>query len=300
MDLLLPPGHDLPDWASPLEYGRAVVSTAIQNEHYHGSRALVSKSALDVFARSPAHYLHYLQTGDVDEDAPEPEAFLFGSAFHALILEPEEFERRYVRLPDFGDMRSSKNRALRDGWLEDRPGLTGLKESIWTHIHGMRESVFRHKRMRRILENGRPEVTCAAIDPVTGLPRKCRFDWVSEIEGLGLDAKSARDGSPRYWMREAMRRRYEVQDTYYSETGQLAGIDVSAMGFAVVEKTPPYVAELYTFGITERAFGEQQYMAELAELAECCETGRFRGYSDEAITEITYPPYAVASVANAT
>lgn len=294
MDLLLPPGHELPGWAEPLESGRPIVLDDLTGDEYHGARALVSKSALDVFARSPAHYLYYLDTGNRDEDEEESEALIVGSAFHALVLEPMVFSRRYVRLPDFGDMRSSKNRALRDGWLAERPGVTGLKERQWEQIHGMRESIFRHKKLRRILENGRPEVTCAALDPHTGLPRKCRWDWVSEIDGIGLDLKSARDGQPDKWRREAANRRYHVQDTYYTDTSKLAGLDVEILGFGVVEKEPPYVCGLYTLDPTARLAGEVRYMAELTGIAECCDSGEFPGYSNGDVTELVLPKWAVA------
>lgn len=294
MDMLLPPGHELPFWAESLYDGETIVSDDVPNDAYHGARALVSKSALDVFDRSPAHYLHYLETGlrEDDEKEVESDALIIGSAFHALVLEPMEFSRQYVLLPDFGDMRSSKNRALRDGWLAERPGIIGLKAPWWEMIHGMRESIFRHKKMRRILENGRPEVTCAALDPATGLPRKCRWDWVSEIDGIGMDLKSARDGREDRWMREAINRRYEVQDTYYTDTGKLANLDIEILGFGVVEKTPPYVCGLYTLGTSARLAGEIRYTRELAAIAECCDAGEFPGYGAGEVRELEYPKYA--------
>ena len=294
MEMLLPPGHELPFWAESLERGRALVADDVSNAEYHGARALVSKSALDVFSRSPAHYLHYLETGlHDDSDKPEPEALVIGSAFHALVLEPMEFSRSYVLLPDFGTMVSSKNRALRDAWLAERPGIVGLKAEQWRMIHGMRESLMRHKKIRRLLENGRPEVTCAALDPHTGLPRKCRWDWVSEIDGLGVDLKSARDAREDRWKREAMNRRYEVQDAYYTDTGKLADLDVEILGFAVVEKEEPYVCALYTLGDSARLAGEIRYMRDLEGIAKCCDSGDFPGYGNGDAAQLEYPKYAV-------
>lgn len=303
MDLLLPPGHDLPDWAEPLESGRAVILDGLPNEEYHGARALVSKSALDVFSRSPAHYLYYLDSGRLEDQGDandDPEPLLVGSAFHSLVLEPMVFSRSYTMLPDFGDMRSSKNRAMRDGWLSERPGVIGLKRAQWDMIHGMRESIFRHKKLRRILENGRPEVTCAVIDPSTGLPRKCRWDWVSEIDGLGLDLKSARDGSPDRWRREAAQRRYHVQDAHYTETSKAAGLDIEVLGFGVVEKEPPYVCGLYTLDPTARLAGELRARAELDGIAECCDTGIFPGYSNGNALELILPKWATTETESIT
>ena len=300
MELLIPPGHDLPAWAEPLEYGRPVIVEQLPGDAYHGARALVSKSALDVFARSPAHYLHSLTTGIDDEEQEEAEALVIGTAFHCLVLEPDVFARSYVQLPDFGNMQSSKNRALRDNWKAERPGITALKPEFWTMIHGMRESVMRHRRIRRILETGRPELTIAAIDPHTGLPRKIRLDYASELEGVGLDLKSARDGRFDRWKVEAGRRRYEVQDAYYSDTSQLAGLDLPIMSFGVVEKEPPYVCGLYTLGSTSRLSGELKYRAELDAIAACCDSGEFPGYGGGDAMEIELPSYFTANTAGVT
>jgi hypothetical protein len=163
----------------------------------------------------------------------------------------------------------------------------------------MRESLYRNARIRRILENGRPEVTCAAVCPVTKLPRKVRFDWVSELEGVALDLKSARDASRDLWRREAGLRRYFVQDPYYCDTAQLCGLDIHAMGFAVVEKTAPYLPALYTVNDTARLAGETLYTNALAALAQCCERGRFPGYGDDFV-ELDLPPWLVAAAETVT
>lgn len=296
MDLLLPPGTELPDWADSINYGKGRVIDGLPNAEYHGlaARSLVSKGALDRFARSPAHYLHYLE--NVEPEPEKSDALIIGGAFHCLLLEPDVFADEYTLLPDFGDMRSSTKRAIRDRWIDERPGVTPLRIDMWTMIHDMRESVFRHKKLRRILENGRPELTCIAMCPHTGLPRKSRFDWVSEIDGLGLDLKSALDGHPDTWVREAARRRYHVQDTYYTENAQLAGIDMHVMGFGVVEKEPPYVCGLYTIPVDARVAGELRYMRELQELAECCETGEFPGYGNGDALELEFPKWSIRDV----
>jgi hypothetical protein len=149
-------------------------------------------------------------------------------------------------------------------------------------------------RIRRVLENGRPELTVAALDPHTGLARKIRMDYASELDGIALDLKSARDGHPDFWKIEAGRRRYDVQDAYYTDTAQLAGLDINVMGFAVVEKEPPYVCGLYTMGATSRLSGELKYREALDGIAHCCETGRFPGYGGGNAVEIELPGHFTA------
>ena len=293
MDMLMLPGTVMPGWAEPLEFGETIVLHDLPNSQYHGTRALISKSGLDVAARSLAHYAHYLTA--IPEDDGGSEALVIGSALHSLVLEPMVFAREFVLLPDFGDMRSSTNRTMRDKWLSnEHPGKKPLKRDQWQMIHAMRESLFRNRRIRAILENGRPEVTCAAICPHTGLPLKIRMDWESEIDGVGLDLKSALDGSPGGWRRAAANMRYHVQDAYYTNVAQLCSRDVRELSFAVIEKEPPYVAGLYTLNPTARAAGEIAYMQQLAEIADACETGEFPGYGRGNVVELSLPQWAVA------
>lgn len=60
-------------------------------EQYHATVAL-SKSGLDQFQRSPAHYKAWLE-GAKEEPTP---AMVFGSAFHCAVLERDEYAKRYV------------------------------------------------------------------------------------------------------------------------------------------------------------------------------------------------------------
>ena len=293
MDMMMLPGTVMPGWAEPLEFGETIVLHDLPNNQYHGTRALISKSGLDVAARSLAHYAHYLT--EIPEDDGDSEALVIGSALHSLVLEPMVFRREFVLLPDFGDMRSSTNRAMRDTWLRnEHPGKKPLKRDQWQMIHDMRESLFRNRRIRAILENGRPEVTCAALCPHTGLPLKIRMDWESEIDGVACDLKSALDASPSVWRRAAANMRYHVQDAYYTNVAQLCGRDVRELSFAVIEKEPPYVAGLYTLNPTARAAGEIAYTQQLAQIAEACETGEFPGYGGGGVVELSLPKYAVA------
>lgn len=66
----------------------------LSNAEYHGGPG-VSKSMLDVLAQSSPMHLHYLRTAANDNDKAPTPAQTLGTAFHALLLEPEEFARTY-------------------------------------------------------------------------------------------------------------------------------------------------------------------------------------------------------------
>lgn len=298
MTPLLIPDAPFPPWAAEILTGETLVLDGVPNAAYHGTKALISKSSLDLFARSPAHF-HYAVRNPMppeDDIFDRPEALVIGSAFHSYVLEPEVFGKEFVVLPDLGSMRSARNRDFRDRWLQDKhPDKQPLTQRQFRMISAMREGLYRNDRIRRVLENGQPEVTCACICKDTGLPLKCRWDWLSEMEGVALDLKTAADGSPSIWRLEAAKRRYHVQDSYYTYIGQQCGVDIDGMAFAVIEKEEPFVAGFYTMDATARLAGEMLYQRELQGIAERIASGRWEGYGDDA-QELTLPSHATEIV----
>lgn len=297
------PGTRLPWWAEQkYEAGEtSFVLENLANEDYHGAKGMVSKSNLDIAARSGAHYRHFLNPklspGYIPgtEVAPEEptEPMIVGNAFHTLILEPLAFARRYVVMPDFGDMRSSTRRATRDTWIaEEARGKTPLTKAQDSMIRAMRESALRVPKLRAILDRGRAEVTASCICPHTGLPQRSRTDWVSDIMGLGFDLKSAVDASERYWRIEAGRRRLAVQDAMYTNVFGACGIPFSEFVFGVIEKEPPFAVGLYTLSDEDRACGEQLYLRGLRNIQRWVEADDFPGYTPEGVRTITLPKYA--------
>ncbi|AWM87342.1 hypothetical protein C4E04_11760 [Microvirga sp. 17 mud 1-3] len=65
----------------------------IANAEYHGGPG-ISKSGLDLIARSPLHYRAVVEAANENERQPTP-AQALGTAFHALLLEPAEFTKDY-------------------------------------------------------------------------------------------------------------------------------------------------------------------------------------------------------------
>lgn len=66
----------------------------LTNAEYHGG-AGISKSGLDLIAKSPAHYYHAVNAANDNERVPTS-AQAFGTAFHSMLLEPEEFQKLYT------------------------------------------------------------------------------------------------------------------------------------------------------------------------------------------------------------
>lgn len=93
------------------------IYTGIQNAEYHGGPGY-SKSSLDLVAKSPAHLLEVRAAAN---DNTPTRAQAIGTAFHELILEPEQFDQHYVRPLNRDDYPNA---------IEDREVLVGMVEKL--------------------------------------------------------------------------------------------------------------------------------------------------------------------------
>jgi hypothetical protein len=281
----------LPSWAAKFfpDPGRGLVEN-LPEEVYHGTRSLMSKSALDIVARSLLHYRYWL---DEQPDDDETASMKLGHAFHVATLEPDLFAQKVLELPDFGPLQSSKNRATRDDWIAAQtPGVTILKATEIAKAWAMGSAVRAHPGARLLLRKGRPEVTATWTDAPTGIRCKARADWLPEgFADVGCDLKSAIDASPEGFARAAARLRYHVQDAFYTEGFRANDVDMAHFAFIVCESTPPYAVAVYELDDTARVRGEQLYMRELRAVAAAIQTGKWTGYGDE-VMNLRLPTWA--------
>lgn len=284
---------ELPEWAESYypNPGKGIIYDLPESD-YHGTKAMVSKSSLDIVAHSLLHYRYGL-------DAPatvETDAMRVGSAFHVATLEPDLLDEKVIVLPDFGPMQSSKNRALRDKYIEDEgKGRTILKQHEMDLVIAMRDSVHRHPAARALLRRGKSEVTALWTDPETGLRCKARADWLTPMDGVFADLKSALSAAPHAFARAAADRRYHVQDTFYSRAFEENDIHITNFVFIACEKGPPYAVACYQLDDTARLKGEELYMRELRDLSDAIENDVWPGYGDQ-VMDLRLPRWATYDI----
>lgn len=287
------PAFELPEWAEPYfpNPGKGIIYNLPESD-YHGTKALVSKSALDVVNQSLLHYRYGLDSPREEET----DAMRIGSAFHIATLEPDLTDEKIIVLPDFGPMQSSKNRALREKYIEDEcNGRIVLKQHELDLVIAMRDSVHRHPAARALLRRGKPEVTAMWTDPETGLRCKSRADWLVALDGVFVDLKSALSAAPRPFARAAADQRYHVQDAFYSRAFEENDIHITNFVFVVCEKEPPYAVACYQLDETARLKGEELYMKELRTLATAIETDTWPGYGDN-VMDLRLPGWATYDI----
>lgn len=259
-------------------------------EAYHASPG-ISNSGLAKVDRSPAHYYAW----SIDPNRPpEPERAgqLEGSLLHCALLEPEEFDKRYVVGPTCN--RSTK---LWKEWKEHN-----TKDGRIAIQGDQKDTAFLQAASARAIPDvaaavtkGDREVSAYWNDPETGVLCRCRPDYVHEsARGVVLlDAKTYSSADPWEFARQAARKGYHRQAAYYSDGYAIAsGRPVLAFIFVVVETEWPYAVSAVMLDEASLAAGRALYRRNLNTYAECLKNNQWPSYSS-AIELVSLPHYAL-------
>lgn len=275
----------------------AVQSTAanrfvkgVPSDIYHAKVAGVySNSAGKEFARSPMHYQWYL-TAPPKPPTPELE---FGTCFHVKVLEPEDFDRRYIVAPVFGDCRNKDNKAARDRWLEANVGRNAIAAEDLERVNRMADAVRRHPVACQILDGSPdPELTGYWTDPLSGLQCKMRADaFVPAAKVIG-DIKTTIDASDDGFAKSIVNFRYAYQAALYT-CGAAEILQDESVDFVwiAVEKTEPYAVSTFTLSREDRLRTIDNLRTEMLRFKKCVEMDEWPGYG-LAIREIILPRWA--------
>jgi exodeoxyribonuclease VIII len=252
---------------------------ALENAEYH-RHAAASKSHLDQIARSPLHYwARYLDPNRI-EPAPS-EQMALGSALHTHVLELDQWDSRYVVMPEGLKRTTKEGKATYEALLQD--GRTILNHSTAQQVMTMGRAVLGHPAAAMLLNlPGQAETTHMWIDPSTGLECKCRPDYLTDDGAIVVDVKTTRDASPAGFRKSVGQYRYHVQAAWYLHGLELAtGRRPDQFVFVCVESEPPHPVAVYAADSEMIGIGYETAMRDLQRLAECKAAGSWPGYSED-------------------
>ena len=148
----------------------------LSNEEYHAGPG-VSKSDLDLIARSPAHYVAAKELG-----RKVTPAMITGSMFHTLVLEPESFLLEYAVCPVGIDRRTKAGKASWASFEAESDGKQIVKREDLSAIQAMADSILRHPLARPLVTGGVAEQSIFwQTSVVEGITCKCRPDFVKDL-----------------------------------------------------------------------------------------------------------------------
>lgn len=245
----------------------------ISNHDYHSHPSL-SKSQLDYFIKSPSRYI-WAKNAPVDEE--KLKTFDFGTAMHALILEPDRFDEEYVLAPDV-------NRATKIGketwanFIIENPDKTILSNDDWIKLHISKESVMAHPVARKIFEaKGISERSYFWTDKETGVACRCRPD--RELTNMQWFADVKTTPVVDSFHKSTIDYGYYIQDPFYSMGYEaVTGEPLKKFVFVVIAKTVEcgkYPVDCQVIPEEVRHYGKQIIREELVKFARCLDKGNF-------------------------
>lgn len=251
------------------------------NEAYHAYEG-ISKSGLDLIARSPAHYAHAAKR--------EPTRHMvIGTAIHTALLEPERFESDYLLLREVTDRRSSEyKQAIK---VHDPELVLTGKEA--DHVSGMQESVYSNPCAAILLEApGWCELSAFVECPVTGVLIRARYDKIIE-GGVLVDLKKTQDIEYSAFQRSVGRYRYHVQDAFYSRVYELiTGEKPKSFKFLCVEEQSPHASKIYSLDDEAKLVGARHALKDANVYADCNKRGEWP-YPDGSEEVMSLPAWSL-------
>lgn len=287
---------------------------SIPFEQYEAIPA-ASKHLLDSLSISPLHCWSYNINPERGKQKATP-ARVLGNAIHVSILEPERFEKEFVREPDKKEhpgvldlledyKKASKEYGLKvtgtKPVLQERLlatekigkssfwsniyesqtfGRTVLSESDWRITKAITSRVRKHPAASELLKYGKAEQSIFWVDKETGVQCKGRLDWITDGSHI-VDLKSTTDASPEGFQRSISKYRYYVQAAMYVDGLYYATGNETDFVFAAWEKHAPYASALYYATPEMLEAGRQEYRRLLKIYAKCLESDTWGGYSQE-------------------
>jgi hypothetical protein len=263
----------------------------VTNEAYHAGPGISKSGLWAIHQTSPAHWKFMRE-----HPKPPTPAMAFGSAVHALVLEPETFEERYAPAP-IGQSKAAKERRLElecSGFtlVQTTDGKAGMWDrDDWRTAHAIADTVSAHPTASALLAHGESEVSVFWEQDVDGVPVlcKCRPDSLDRTaHNIAIDLKTCASAAEDDLSRAVQRYGYHVQAAWYLDGLAAAGVAVDAFVFIFVESSPPHGIRVYELEPPAVEQGRVVYRGILRRYAECLATDTWPGY-DTGVSTLSFP-----------
>lgn len=222
---------------------------------------------------------------------PTKKIFSFGKAAHQLLLEPDEWHKKFEVLPANWNARTNAGKEFRASI--EAEGKTAITNAEWETIEGMHKALAEHEFAMEAFKNGASEKTLVWKDPETGIWCRVRPDFFPHNHPIVADYKTARSSEPTEDIPKSMYDYgyYQQADWYLSGIRELGLIEKPRFLFIYQEKEPPYLVTCATPSETALHYGEVLNRKARSVFKECLQANHWPGYTDK-IVEVDIPKWA--------
>lgn len=259
------------------------------DEEYHADPALGSTGLRNVLRSPLTYYSKHLDPNRPQDDPTA--AMIAGTLTHTLLLQPEEFHKRYVVRPDWVDGRKKDGKE----WLEMNSDRICLKEEQMAVAEGQVASIKSKPSVYALFEGAQTEVPMFWIDKETGALCKIKPDSVKQAGGgvVLADLKTTSDASPAGFSKSAGAFGYHIQQSLYCEGYEaVTGVPVIGFVFVAVSNEYPYDCAPYVLDDVAESHGKLKVRQALNTYAKCKADGVWPGFGSD-IKTLSLPPWTL-------
>ncbi|MFH2043610.1 MAG: PD-(D/E)XK nuclease-like domain-containing protein [Pseudomonadota bacterium] len=249
----------------------------MSNLEYHRGPGLSSSTLIRLYSYSPLHS---------QVPVKETPAMMFGSMLHEALEDPEDFENRYVILPD--DCRPGSGAGIKTRKEEFEAQVAAnnqeiIKQDDYDTIKAMTAAVYSHPECLELMAGDCvTEHSGYAIDPDTGLLIKCRIDLLNKSKAILTDYKSCVDARPGPFLKKSWYLGYWFRACFYLYVVSLVtGLDHRDFRFVAIEREEPYGIQVYGVSPELIKYGNEQVRTSIDKYAECVELNIWPSYQDD-------------------
>ena len=166
-------------------------TTALSNSEYRSVKAW-SNSDISMILQSPALIEWNRNSPTEGSDSVD-----LGTHVHCAVLEPDEFKKNYIKIPEF-NARSKAGREAKETFKNNMDHIdVVLDHDTYQQVIAMRDSILAHPVARKLLKSpGQSEVSI--FGELQGMKVKCRPDRIVDPEAFGgqhilIDVKKTAD-----------------------------------------------------------------------------------------------------------
>lgn len=219
------------------------------DEEYFGSAELTN-SDFRLVAESALHHKHK------DLFSLEGGKFVFGSALHCSVLEPDQFDIRYaVETFEGSDLNKNSKayKEAKEAWLKTVEGKEILSADDMDKIRKMTKNV--NAIMGKFLTGGDPET--AIFADMDGVMMSGKADYINHDLRYIFDLKTT--ASISKFGQSAVDYNYISQSALYPDLMEKVSGKRYSFAFILVETTAPHMVSLQTAGDDMTEIGRSIY-----------------------------------------
>jgi exodeoxyribonuclease VIII len=251
----------------------------ISNADYHADKERISCSGIKkIVGQSPMHFKL--------RESAETDAMKLGTATHTFILEGEDvFNKQFAVAPKC-DRRTTDGKRTWYEFLEENANKIPVTENDFNAINNMANAVAAHPEASSLFSRGVAEQSILWTDPDTGIPCKCRPDWLRD-NNIIVDLKTTQNAT-LYPAKASIRKYgYDVQDAFYLRGAAAAGRPCTIFVFVFVETVHPYGVGVYYLDRATRRIANLKIDEGLMTYKQCRNSGIWPGPNGDQIIPVS-------------